>query len=271
MIDTQYWNKRRHRIYSSVGGWKVGEAVYSHGYDLLNDLAGSASYMQILSLNITGRLPSKELAEWMEVVFSCLSWPDPRIWCNAVGALAGETKASVVAATTAGVLAADSEMYGSRPLQYGTEFIQQLLMDYKGGRSLPALLEEGIKRNRGKVKFVGYARPIATGDERVEVLQTKARALGFSVGEHESLGIEVHEYLQQKYSETININGYVAAFMSDQGYSPRELYNLAAVSVLAGVEACYLEYSANAYGSYLPQRCDDVEYIGPKKRPVPSS
>ena len=67
-------------------------------------------------LIIIGRLVDKRLADWVEAGFLCVSWPDSRIWCNQIGALAGSLKTSPVSATMAGVLAADSRMYGSKPV-----------------------------------------------------------------------------------------------------------------------------------------------------------
>ena len=41
--EAAFWDARRGRIFSRAGGWVVGEAVYNHGYSMLDDLVGHAS------------------------------------------------------------------------------------------------------------------------------------------------------------------------------------------------------------------------------------
>ena len=57
---TKLWDKNRKTIHSRKGGWKIGDAIYSHGYSLMDDLVGEVSYFQVLVLNITGKLPSQQ-------------------------------------------------------------------------------------------------------------------------------------------------------------------------------------------------------------------
>jgi hypothetical protein len=76
---------RRGKIISGTGGWFPGKGVFSHGYSMLDELVGEKSYFQILILNATGKMVSRELAYWVECIYGCLSWPDPRIWCNQIG------------------------------------------------------------------------------------------------------------------------------------------------------------------------------------------
>ena len=122
MNNYQPWEKYHGRIVSSRGGWKIGSGIQNCGYDMMNDLVGKTSYMQVVVLNATGRLPSKAIADWIDAIHICLSWPDPRIWCNRIGALAGSSRASGVAASCLGVLAAESTSYGIKPLISGVDF-----------------------------------------------------------------------------------------------------------------------------------------------------
>ncbi|MCI5208556.1 MAG: hypothetical protein D3910_07135, partial [Candidatus Electrothrix sp. ATG2] len=118
-----FWEARRGRILSDKGGWVIGEAVYNHGYSMMDDLVGNASFFQVLILNITGRLPERRLTDWLEAYYICLNWPDARIWCNQVGSLAGTMRASPLAAAGAGILSSDSIMYGPGTTMKATEFI----------------------------------------------------------------------------------------------------------------------------------------------------
>lgn len=258
----------RGKIVSHTGGWFPGKGVFSHGYSMLDELVGEKSYFQILILNATGKLVSAELAQWMEAVYGCLSWPDPRIWCNQIGAFAGVARTSVVTATAIGCLATDSRAYGVLPLIEGVGFIQDALLRHKQGASAEDIVASATSARGGKPFIVGYIRPIAKGDERLEVMEKVGKKLNFSEGEHLSLAYSIERVLLDKYDEGMNINGYVSAFLSDQGFSPQEIYQMFAMLVASGVTACYLDTKQQPSENFLPWRCDDVQYQGPQKRLV---
>lgn len=43
-IPYQFWDERRGKIQSKKGGWVVGKGVFNHGYSMMDDLVGKASY-----------------------------------------------------------------------------------------------------------------------------------------------------------------------------------------------------------------------------------
>ena len=266
---SNYWDQQRNTIFSRKGGWRVGKAIYSHGYSLMDDLVGEASYFQVYLMNVIGFLPEKRLANWVEAVHICMSWPDPRIWCNHIGALGGTAQTEVVSATVAGVLAADSTMYGSRPLLYGVDFIQKAQKKAEQGFSVREIVDQEISAHRGKVKITGYARPLATGDERVIAMKEVTEKLGFSNGKHLSLAFEIEDYLYTEHQETMNINGYVSAFLSDHGFTAKQIYGIFSLCVMSGVTACFIEEEDKPAGSFLPLKCDDIEYQGKPARELP--
>lgn len=268
-IDTSFWDNLRGKVFSRTGGWLIKKGVFCHGYEINNDLVGKISYFQMLILNATGRLPERRFADWLEAAFIGLSWPDPRIWCNQIGALGGSVRTSVVAATVAGVLSGDSRTFAQKTLLEGMEFIQRALTLKNEGISVEEIVGEECKRTGGKPIFVGYARPIANGDERVAPLEKLAKKLGVEEGEHLLLAYEIENILFEKYNEKININGYVSAVFSDHGYSPEEAYRICAVLVNSGVTACYIDTYERPPESFLPMRCDDIDYQGPPPRKVP--
>jgi len=272
--DTSYWDERRGLFRTSKGGWIIGEAVYNHGYSMMDDLVGHKTFFQVLVLNVTGRLAEKNLADWLEASFICLSWPDPRIWCNKVGTLAGTMQCSPAAAVSVGILAADSRMYASGALVAGAEFIIEAVEKKKAGLSVEEIvnaeLEKKAKRSAAKPVIMGYARPIATGDERVIAMERVTKTLGFEIGEHLSLAYEIDSYLQNNYKESINMLGYCVAFMVDQAFCNKEITRLFSTWVNSGVHACYAEARDRAPESFLPLRCDDIEYQGKIERPVPN-
>lgn len=265
----EFLDQRRGKIISHTGGWFPGRGVYSHGYSMLENLVGKKSYFQILILNATGKMVSSELARWVEAVYGCLSWPDPRIWCNQIGALAGTMRASVVAGTAMGVLATDSRSYGVLPLLEGVGFIQQALQQHQQGASPDDIVASAASARGGKPFIVGYIRPIAKGDERLEVMERVARDLAMPVGPHLSLAYAIEKVLMEKFQEGMNINGYVSAVLSDHCFSAEEIYQLFSTLVASGVTACHLDALHQPAGSFLPLRCADIEYQGPEARPLP--
>jgi len=267
--DIDFLDKHRTTIFSHTGGWFPGDGVYSHGYSMLDELVGKATYFQILILNATGRLVDRPLADWVEAVYGCLSWPDPRIWCNQIGALAGTARASVIAGTTMGILATDSRAYGVLPLIEGVRFIQDALITHKAGASAQDIVKNATKARGGKPFIVGYIRPIAKGDERLEVMEQVTSDLSLKEGEHLGLAYAIEKILLEKYDEGMNINGYVSAFLSDQDFTADEIYRIFTTLVASGVTACYLDTYAKPPGTFLPLRCDDINYQGAPERPVP--
>lgn len=262
-------DQRRGKIISETGGWIPGVGVFSHGYSMLDDLVGKKSYFQILILNATGRLVEKPLADWVEALYGCLSWPDPRIWCNQIGALAGSVRTSVIAATAMGALAADSRIYGVFPLLESITFIQKALKQHGEGFTTAEIIEDAFSACKSKPYIMGFRRPIAKGDERLEVMEKVALQLGFQPGAHLSLAYEIETELMEQMDEGMNINGYMSAFLADQGFSADEAYQMFSMLVASGVTACYLDTYHRPADTFLPLRCEDIDYQGRPRRAVP--
>ncbi len=264
-----FLEQRRGKVFSRIGGWFPGRGVFSHGYSMLEELTGHKTYMQVVILNATGRLVDKPLADWVEAIYSCLSWPDPRIWCNQIGALAGSARASALTATVMGCLATDSRNYGVLPIIDGIRFIQGAMAQARAGASAEDIVASVTSARGGKPFITGYIRPIAKGVERLEAMEQVSRNLGIARGEHLQLAYQIEQVLMARYSEGMNINGYVAAVLSDQGFSPEDAYHIFPTVVASGVTACYLDNRQRPAESFLPLRCDDIDYQGPAARPLP--
>lgn len=263
------YDRYRNKVRSRSGGWFPGKGVFCHGHNMMEDLVGKTSYFQVLVLNATGRLVEKRLADWFEAIHICLSWPDPRIWCNCIGALGGAMRSSVVAATTAGILAADSKAYGQKTVIEGADFIQGALALFKKGFPPEEIVQKECARLGGKPTIMGYARPLAKGDERIEAMERTAASLGYQPGEHLRLAYQIEKVLLAEHDESMNINGYISAFISDQGFTPNEAYRIFSVLVASGVTACYVDTYNRPPETFLPLRCDDIDYQGVSSREVP--
>ena len=170
-----------------------------------------------------------------------------------------------------GCLATDSRAYGVLPLIEGVGFIQEALDRHKQGVSAEDIVAGATSARGGKPFIVGYIRPIAKGDERLEVMEEVSRSLGFAEGEHLRLAYAIEKVLMEKFDEGMNINGYVSAFLSDQGFTAQEIYQMFAMLVASGVTACYLDTKQQPSEHFLPWRCDDIQYQGPEKRTVSQS
>jgi hypothetical protein len=268
-MNTDYWQQRRNTIHSQKGKWVGGEDVQVGEYSMMQDLLGKISYMQMMVLNITGRLINENLAKWLEGNFIGMSYPDSRIWCNQVGALCGTLSTSVTAATTAGVLAADSRAYGgSKTSLLASNFIQQALSEYQQGHSVEDIIQSCVFKN-GKPVITGFARPIARTDERIQPHINMTESLGFKTGKHLDLAFQLSDYLDKHYGLGINIGGYTCAFLSDQGFTGTDIYRIKALVVASGVTACYLDSLNSPEHSFLPLRCDDIDYQGSEIRTLP--
>lgn len=267
------WQENRNKIKTNRGGWRIGEAIYNCGYSMMDDLVGKKSFFQTLILNVTRKMPSKALAAWFEASFICLSWPDSRIWCNQNGALIGSTRGSPVAGVAAGILSADSRMYGPGSIAGGAEFIVRALKWQKEGLTPLEIIKKELAATHtkpgNKPVIVGYARPIATGDERVEAMEKVTKSLGFEEGEHLKLAFEIHSTLATHYQENMNYVGYVTAFLIDQGFQPKDIYRIYSTWVHSGVHACFAEANDKGAGEFLPLACDDINYTGVAPRKIP--
>lgn len=267
----KFWDEYRGVIRTRKGGWVIGQGVSSHGYSLLDELVGTASFFQVMMLNVTGKLPELRLAKWLEAAYICLSWPDPRIWCNQIGALGGTAKTSPVAAICAGTLAADSSLYGQGTSLSVVRFITLAMEKTKQGQSIAQLVEAQQKGLGQSLNIPGFARPIAKGDERVIAMERVTDALDFLIGDHLKLAYDIDAYIDEKYSERMNLAGYVFSFLLDQKFSANEIYRICCLWVNGGIHACYAEAADRPSESFLPLQCEDIDYCGPPERQLPQA
>lgn len=269
MTGSQPWEVRRGRVITHKGGWRVGQGIRVGAYSLLDDLLGHQGFFEVLILETTGRMPEPRLARWLEACFICMSFPDPRIWCNQIGALAGSMRCSPGAAVMAGVLASDSTLYGPGQSHPACTFIARALQEHHDGATVAEILARRTTRN-GRLRAPGYSRPIASGDDRVEAMLQLGRRLGFPEGEHMQLARRLDAHLRAHGNDALNMLGYIAAFVLDSDLSAEEGYRLFTLSVSAGVHACYSDTADSPAGTFMPWRVDDIEYIGPAPRELPT-
>jgi hypothetical protein len=267
--DLRFWDAQRGVIRSRKGGWTVGKDVVLHGQSLFHDLMGKASWFQVWLLAITGRVIERPIAEYCETFWMTMSFPDSRIWCNQVSALAGTMKCSPVAGVSSGTLTSDSLQYAAWAISLSAEQLSNALrLSGEPGFSAETFLEGRSKDAANRPLMPGYGRPVASGDERVAVLLRLLRESGISMGAHLKVAFTLHECLHAKYGEQINAGGFMAAFLLDQGLTPTQIYQFFSMAVQAGSLACYMDAMERPGESFLPMRCDDVDYRGAPPRSI---
>lgn len=262
MSETKYWDQRNHQIFSQVGHWQGGVDVNIHHYSLMNDLMKNATLMQVHILNATGKHVDKNIANWIEINFMGLSYPDSRIWCNQISAYAADTNSTCVAAVSAAILSTDSRAYGGSQTTFSCmTFLDNSYRRYKNGETLSSIISDQRTKN-GKPIIVGFARPIDKDDERLQPYELMQKELGIALGKYLKFAKALSEYLDNHYSLTINSGGYASAFLLDQGFTPEEGYNIKAYAVASGAVACHRNLATSSANSFLPLKCVDVEYTG---------
>jgi citrate synthase len=273
MDDTRTWDDRRGTIRTTRGGFIMGKDANSHGYSMLNDLIGKRRWFDVMMLHALGRMPSPELAIWLECIYLGLSYPDARIWCNTAGSFGGALRASAVESTCAGLLTSDSLMYGSTTIvEHMLPELEALYARHAAGSSVDEVLEEALeaKRRAGKKPAIpGFSRPLVNGDERVEPIRKIALALGFVPGPYETFVFALDQASRRATGEAMNLAAYHQAFLRDQGFTQEEIIRTGALMISVGTLACYAEARDNPPEAFLPLRCDDIAYEGRPARPLP--
>ncbi|HFE32193.1 MAG TPA: hypothetical protein ENJ17_02655 [Gammaproteobacteria bacterium] len=265
----RYWDEHRGNIRTQKGGWVIGRGVYISGYSLLDDLVGNVSYFQSLILNVTGELPSEPIGRWVEALYQCMSFPDSRIWCNQIGTLGGTLRVSSAAGITAGILASDSRMYGPGTISLVYDFLSKGLLEYAEGKGVSEIIRNKVGTKQKQVVIPGYGRPLATGDERVVAMERVSKELDLVAGPSLQFAYAVEQYIQETQGESMNLAAYLVSGMMDLGWTLPQIQQICAIIVTSGVAACYSEAYDNPPESFLPLRCEDIEYRGHAPRPVP--
>lgn len=263
--EQSLWQRNRRHIRTHIGKWLAGEDVIVRGRSLFNEWVDELNFVQFNVLNVTGRLIDKRLSQWLETSLFFTAYPDARIWCNQLGALAGTQQTSPAAAYVLGCLAADSKAYGSKAQYLSVLAVQEMGRRYDAGETAVDIVESFAKSG-GFPMIPGFARPVRVSDERLQPARRLTLQLGFTPGMHMVMAEEVSQYLVDTYGLGMNAAGFCSAFLLDQQFSAEEIYRLRVADVASGVMACYVDQLEKPENSFLPLQCNDVNYCGPAKR-----
>lgn len=250
---------------TDLGAWfpEQGRVAF-RGKDLLRDLK-DLPWMGLLLFGITGNIPSAAQARLFEGIWTiCTSYPEPRLWNNRVGALAGTTRSTAALGIAAATAISEASVYGRRPDIRAIDLLYRLRPQLEQGADLSELLEAELAKYR---VIPGYGRPITSQDERIEPLMSLAKTLGFAEGYYVKLVFAIEDTLRHNRRRTrMNIAALAAALAADQGLSPRQYYHYLILSFSAGISACYVDAFSKPEGSFFPLRCERVIYTGHPQR-----
>lgn len=249
---------------SSMGGSVPGERAVFRGKDVFSEFKDS-SWLELQYFCITGKMPSKAAAKFLNGMYCmCFNYPDPRIWCNRVSALAATTSSTAQLAVSASSSVTEAEIYGGPTGIKAMEFLFGLKNEIDNGSSMSKVIKEELKKNKA---IFGYGRPVLPVDERVKPALDLLAELNLDKREFIQLILEVDKFLRNsRYKLQLNIAGVFAAFCADEKLKSKDIYYLTVTSFSIGMLACYLDASEKPPGSFFPLRCNRISYNGNKNR-----
>lgn len=256
--------KNEGRWRTKMGAFFPGKRVVFRGKDLFTEL-GHLSWMQLYLYGITGRIFTEaqgKLFEGMWVL--CTSYPDPRLWNNRIGSLAGTSRTTGNLGISAAIAVSEASIYGRRPDIRAINFLLRARRLLNNGKSLNEIIESELARYK---TIYGYGRPIVNTDERIRPMQELAQQLHLSNGPYVKLAFDIEYTLQAgRWRMHMNVAALAAALAADQGLSEREYYFFAIPSFIAGIAPCFIEANDYEEGAFLPIRTHHVVYKGIEKR-----
>ena len=249
---------------TAMGASFPGERVVFRGKDLFHDL-GALSWMQLYLYGITGRIFTENQAKLFEGIWVIsTSYPDPRLWNNRIGSLAGTARSTGNLGVSAAIAVSEASIYGRRPDIRAMNFLLRARRSLDAGKSLTEITENELAKFRN---VYGYGRPIINVDERIEPLLKMAKELGLADGPYVKLAFAVEEtLLANRWRMHMNVASLIAAIMADQGLTERQFYLYMLPTFIGGIVPCFSEANERREGTFLPLRCEQIAYAGPEKR-----
>ena len=144
---------------TNIGKWFPGERTVYRGKDLFHDLQ-DLNWMQLYLYGITGRLFTERQAKLFDGMWKLsTSYPDPLLWNNRIGSLAGTVRSTDKLALGAALAISEATIYGGRPNIRSINFLIRTKEKVNQGEQLQQIIEDEL--NKYRVIF-GYGRPISS-------------------------------------------------------------------------------------------------------------
>ncbi len=251
------------RLETHMGGALLGDRVVFRGKDLHAEL-GERSWMELFVYGITGRFYDEATVRLLNYIWVSTSYPDPRIWCNRIAALAGSARTTAGLGIGAANTACEATLYGTRPLVSVFDLLQRAKEALAQGTSLLDFLasEMAVRRH-----LFGYGRPLSSVDERVPRVLAFMDTHRIPVGEHLRLAFQIEDHLIARKQIRMNIAAVYAGLCADLGFTTEQFHLFISPLFIAGMPPCFIEALEQPEGAFLPIRCSRVHYDGQARRP----
>lgn len=268
MRGPDFLRQRVGTLKSRMGGVVPGSHAAIRGVDLHTTFK-DAEWMDIYMFGITGRRFSPAELALLQSIWTYTSYPDARIWNNRVAALAGSARSTGSLGLAAALAVSEGAVFGRGIDIRAIAFLIDTASALERGGNLADCVRQELDLHRS---IPGFGRPLTSKDERIAPITDRARELGLDRGPHTELAFQVDDYLvSSRMRIRINYAAVAAGFAADLGLSPREYYLYLFPAFLAGMSPCYIESAGQPEGALLPISCEDVVYVGQKRRSWPDS
>lgn len=268
MTKSHFLDDYTHKIDTEIGGVLPGQRAIFRGKDIHHGIdALQMKWMGQLLFGVTGReYPLVEVA-MLDAMFFISQYPDSRIWCNRVAALAGTTKSTPSLAVGAATAVGEATIYGRRNEIRAYSFFKRTGELLQQGCSLGECLDYQLKHHK---IFPGYGRPLANADERIKPFLDYADKLGIKIGYYVNLAFSIdQEILKRGLNLRMNYGALVSAYAADMGLSELEFTSLYPIAFYSGSVPCYMEACQKPALALYPLKKSDITYTGPQKRTIP--
>lgn len=250
------------KIVTKMGRSFLSERVVFRGKDLHFDLK-DWSWIKLFVYGISGIEFTDDEVKLLNFVWVSTSYPDKSIWPNHIAALAGSSRTTPGLALSAGIASCEATIFGGMPFRTGIDFFIRCKKSIDLGNSLENFVSDEL--NKHKIIY-GYGRPLASSDERVPHLLSFIDNLSLDRKEHIRLALKVAEILKRTKGLNMNAAAIYAAIGADLGFSPKTFHTFMTLCFVAGMPPCYIEAEEQKEGSFLPIRCDRLNYVGPENK-----
>lgn len=237
--------------------------IVTRGYRQ-EDLIGNISFSSAFYLLITGKLPDKISAKMIDAIITSSidhSVTPPSTHASRVVASAGVPLPTAVGA---GILAIGDTHGGA--IEDGARILQEWVKKKnENSWDFPQTARNLFNdlKERGK-RMPGFGHRIHKNDPRTKRLYALADDLNIT-GEHIKLSISLKDEFAKKKALPINVDGAIAAVISDMGFD----WKLGKAFFLIGRCAGLIAHVYEEMATQKPMRSmcsQDVEYDGPWER-----
>jgi citrate synthase len=249
---------------TSVSDVVSSSEMLIRGYPI-EELIGNLTYTEALFLTMKGRLPSEIETRMLDgALCSIIEYaigPAPYAARVVVSA-----NPSINAGMAAGVLA--QGIYAVSP-QHSGEFIQEARQRLADKSLEDAAREVVAEMAARKQRIPGVGHPTAGHEDvRARRLRELAHEYGFWA-EHSQLYQAIVDEFNRTTGRSLvmNVDGALAAVLSDMGFHPLEMAAIAALSMMPGVIANTVE---EIRSGVRIRQIEGMEYTGPPKRHLPA-